>query len=281
MKFKPRLKFVFPMSQWRLLGISCLLFLLSPCLFFSCQEPEQVIQTDLEEFEIEHHIVIGQTMAKQIEKMPEMFNVLDSEIYHDAYIYVDRLVSTLKLTSVVKHRDDFNWKVTILHDDTIQSAFTLPGGHIYIYTGLLHFLEAEHELMAVLANEIAYADKELSAIALREAHGGVFLGDIILEKEVKNLPEVVEAFPSLEFSEDKVFDADQYAITLICPFQYDINGLQQVLSRANNNIEWLLSKNGEDLAERLAYIEEYASECGEGGVTNYQQYQRKIKNFLP
>jgi len=269
------------MNQWRFLNISCLLLLLSICLFFSCKEPEQIIEIDLEEFKVEHHIVIGQTMAKQIREMPETFNVLDSATYHDAYIYVNRLVSTLKLTSVVKHRDDFNWKVTILHDDTIQSAFTLPGGYIYIYTGLLRFLEAEHELMAVLANEIAYADKELSAIALSEEHGGVLLGDIILKKEVKKLPEVVKTFPYLEFSEDKVFDADKYAISLICPFQYDINGLQQLLSRANNNVEWLHSKNGEDLNDRLARIEEYASECGEGGVTNYQQYQRKIKNFLP
>lgn len=268
------------MNQWRFLGIS--LLLLSICLFFSCKEPEQIIQTDIEEFKVEHHIAIGQSMAEQIEKMPEAFNILDSTTYHNAYIYVNRLISTLKLTSVVKHRDDFNWKVTILHNDAIQSAFTLPGGHIYIYTGLLHFLTAEHELMAILANEIAYADKELSAIALGEEYGGVFLGDIYLGKEVKILPEVVEEFPNLKFSEDKVFDADEYAIALICPFQYDINGLKDVLDRANSrNIEWVASKKGESLTNRLALIEEYASECGEGGVTNYQQYQRKIKNFLP
>jgi len=173
------------MNQWRFLNISCLLLLLSICLFFSCKEPEQIIEIDLEEFKVEHHIVIGQTMAKQIGEMPETFNVLDSATYH------------------------------------------------------------------------------------------------VLKKEVKKLPEVVKTFPYLEFSEDKVFDADKYAISLICPFQYDISGLQQLLSRANNNVEWLHSKNGEDLNDRLARIEEYASECGEGGVTNYQQYQRKIKNFLP
>jgi len=270
------------MNQWRIIGISWILFSLSICLLFSCKEPEQIIQTDLEEFKVEHHIVIGQTMADQIEKMPETFNVLDSATYDNAYIYVNRLISTLKLTSVVKHRDDFNWKVTILHNDAIQSAFTLPGGHIYIYTGLLRFLNAEHELMAVLANEIAYADKELSAIALREEYGGIFLGDLILHKEVDELPEVVTEFPQLEFSEDKVFDADEYAIALICPFQYDISGLQDVLRRANrSNIEWIHSKKGEDIDDRLARIEEYASECGEGGVTNFQQYKRKIKNFLP
>lgn len=270
------------MHQWRTISISFLFLSLSICLFFSCKKTEQVIQTEPEVFSVKHHNLIGQTMADQLKNMPEKFNILDSATYRDAYIYIDRLVSTLRLTSVVKHRDDFNWKVTILHDDDIQSAFTLPGGHIYVYTGLLKFLVAEHELMAVLANEIAYADKELSVLTLKEEYGGIFLGDIILGQEVKELPEVVAAFPYLEYSEDRVFEADEYAISLICPFQYDINGLKDVLRRANlRDIEWVISKKGESLVDRLAHIDEYASGCGEGGVTNFEQYVKKIKNFLP
>lgn len=270
------------MNQWRTINISCLLFLLSSLLLFSCKKTDQIIQTEIEEFTVEHHLLIGGTMAAQIEKMPNLFSVLDSTTYHDAYIYLDKLIGTLKLTAVVKHRDDFNWKVTILHDDDIQSAFTLPGGYIYIYTGLLKFLLAEHELMAILGNEIAYADEELSALALRNEYGGIFLGDITLGKEVKKLPEVVAEFPYLEFSEEKVFTADEYSIKLLCPFQYDITGLSDFLHRANSrNIEWVVSKRGEDIEERLTHIQEYASDCGEGGVTNFEQYQRKIKNFLP
>jgi len=270
------------MKQWHTIYVSSFVFLLSTFLFFSCKKPEQVIQTEIEHFTVERHLIIGATMATQIEAMPEVFDVLDSTTYHDAYTYLHTLINTLKLTAVVKHRDDFNWKVTILHDDAIQNAFTLPGGHIYIYTGLLRYLRAEHELMAILGNEIAYADKELSAIALKEEHGGLFLGDIILGKEIKKLPEVVAEFPNIEFSEKKVSTADEYSIKLLCPFQYDINGLSDFLHRANlDNIEWVVSKKGEDMNKRLKNIQEYASECGEGGVTNLEQYKKKIKNFLP
>lgn len=270
------------MNKWRILSIGCLLFLLSSLLFFSCKKTEQIIQTDLEEFTVRDHIVIGQKMATQIDALPEVFNKLDSIEYEDAYEYLNTLISTLKLTAVVKHRDDFNWKVTLLYDDDIESAFTLPGGHVYVYTGLLHFLQGEHELMAILANEIAYADKELSALALRDEHGGVFLGNITLGKEVKELSEVVEDFPFIEYSEEKVFDADEFAISLICPFQYDINGLKDFLRRTNGRkIEWVASKKSEDLTGRLEHIDHYASECGEGGVTNADQYRKKIKNFLP
>ncbi len=270
------------MNTWRTLSISFLVFLLSSCLFFSCKKTEQIIQTDLEVFTVEDHRVIGQKMAEQIAHLPEVFNILDRIEYKDAYQYLNTLISTLKLTAVVRHRDDFNWQVTILHNDAIESAFTLPGGHIYVYTGLLHFLEGEHELMAILANEIAYADREFSALALRDKHGGVFLGNIKLGQEAKELPEVVATFPFIEYAKDRVADADEYAISLICPFQYDVEGLKNFLHRANSsNAEWVVSKKGENFNRRIEHIDQYAIGCGEGGVTNYDQYVRKIKNFLP
>jgi len=261
-----------------------LLLALVSVLLFSCKKEGEVIELEKEEFEVEDHRIIGQTMITQIANMPGEFPILDSVEYENAYIYVNRLLSTLKLTAVVKHRNDYNWKVTILHDDRIRNAFTFPGGHIFIYTGLLKFLQAEHELMAVLGNEIAYADEEFSAIAMRDEYGGVFMGDITLGKKVPKLPEVVADFPKMKFDEDFVKEADQYAIELICPFQYDINGLKRFLIRAQaHEIEWIQSKNGEelDMQTRLSLLNSIASDCGEDGVTNLEQYQRKIKNFLP
>ena len=79
-----------------------------------------------------------------------------------------------------------------------------------------------------------------------------------------------------------VYDADEYAIELICPFQYDIDGLKNFILRAQEKqIGWIKSKSGDDLDFRLENIEFLAEPCGEGGVTNLEQYKRKIKNFLP
>ncbi len=262
-------------------NISLILILVS-FLCFSCQKKDKVIERDVEEFKLEDHILIGETMSTQIKNMPEVFKILDSERYEDAYIYVNKLLGTLKLTSVVKHREDFNWQVTILHDDHNRTAFTLPGGQIYIYTGLLKFLQAEHELIAVLGSEIAYADKELAAINLRETYGGVFIGKITLGDEIPELAEVLEEFPQMQYLEAAVMAADEYAIELICPFQYDIAGLKSFLLRAQSlNIEWINSKKSMDLDSRLTNIDRISAVCGEGGVTNRNQYIKKIKNFLP
>ncbi len=262
-------------------SLSLLLILIS-FLCFSCEKKDKLIERIVEEFEVADHILIGETMSAQIKEMPEEFKILDNVRYKDAYIYVNKLLGTLKLTSVVRHREDFDWEVTILHDDQKRTAFTLPGGKIYIYTGLLKFLQAEHELMAVLGNEIAYADKELSAINLRETYGGVFIGKITIGDEIPELPEVLAGYPQMKYLEEAVMIADEYAIELICPFQYDIAGLKTFLLRAkDHNIEWVNSKNSMDLESRLANIDTFSADCGEGGVTNRNQYIKKIKNFLP
>lgn len=270
------------MKNWQPYLIGIQLFLCC-ILLFSCGEKDRVIETVLEEFEVEDHLTIGNRMTHEISNMPETYNILDSVEYKDAYIYLNRLLSTLQLTSIVTHRDDFPWKVTILHDDNIRNAFTLPGGHIYVYTGLLKFVKTEHEFMAVLANEIAYADKELTAITLRDKYGGAFLGDIILKKEeVPELRNVLTNLPIIDFSEESVSNADKYAIKLICPFQYDINGLKTFLLKAKDaEIAWINSKKGIDLDSRIENLDVMAEDCGVGGVTNLEQYQRKIKNFLP
>lgn len=258
------------------------LLIFTSFLCFSCKKTDKVVERVIEEFELEDHIIIGETMSTQVANMPDVFNILDRERYKDAYIYVNKLLGTLKLTSVVRHRENFDWQVTILHDDNIKTAFTLPGGQIYIYTGLLKFIDAEHELMAVLGNEIAYADKELAAINLREIYGGTFIGKITLGDEITELPEVLAEYPHMEYPAAAVMTADEYAIELLCPFQYDIDGLKRFLFRAQaQNIGWINSKKSEDLDNRLTSIDAFSSTCGEGGVTNKNQYVKKMKNYLP
>ena len=50
-------------------------------------------------------------------------------------------------------------KGNFVKNDSILNAFAIPGGHIYIYTGLLKYLDSEAALAGVLAHEIAHAEK--------------------------------------------------------------------------------------------------------------------------
>ena len=61
----------------------------------------------------------------------------------------------------------FDYKFKVIEDKTVN-AFSLPGGYIYIHTGLLDYAQSEHELAGVLAHEIAHASHHHMVYLLKE-----------------------------------------------------------------------------------------------------------------
>lgn len=53
------------------------------------------------------------------------------------------------------HRNNIRYTFTVLDDPTVN-AFALPGGYIYITTGLMAYLNSEGELAGVLGHEIGH-----------------------------------------------------------------------------------------------------------------------------
>lgn len=50
----------------------------------------------------------------------------------------------------------FEFKFDIIEEDDVN-AFCVPGGHIYVYRGLLKFVESDQELALVIAHEVTHA----------------------------------------------------------------------------------------------------------------------------
>lgn len=74
--------------------------------------------------------------------------------YQDARLqaYVSRIG---KMMAAHSHRPNLPYTFTVLEDNSVN-AFALPGGYIYITTGLMAYLNSEAELAAVLGHEIGH-----------------------------------------------------------------------------------------------------------------------------
>ena len=61
----------------------------------------------------------------------------------------------------------FNYTFDIVEEDDVN-AFSVPGGRIFVYRGLLNFVESDQELAGVLAHEIIHASHHHMVFLLRK-----------------------------------------------------------------------------------------------------------------
>ena len=79
-------------------------------------------------------------------------------------LYVRQLADNLAVNSDLK----IPLKVTILESDEVN-AFALPGGYLYVNTGLIARTETESELVGVMAHELAHVTARHSAKLMKRA----------------------------------------------------------------------------------------------------------------
>jgi predicted Zn-dependent protease len=73
-----------------------------------------------------------------------------------------------------KRFSKYSYTFTVLQGKDVN-AFSLPGGHIYVYEGLMKFVQSDDELAAVLGHEVTHAALRHVATLQREAKKGELL----------------------------------------------------------------------------------------------------------
>lgn len=251
---------------------------------FACKKtPEKIISINPSEFTTEQQVKIGNAFKNELDNHIPAFNILKKHAYPEAYQYLNVLFNTMLNTASVKHRRDYDWSVSIIHDDSMRTAFFLPGGHFYISTGLLKFLDRESQLLSLIGHEMFYADTDLLIKKMSSEFGGTSLGDIILDNPVENLDEFTASMPFLSFPETAVLAADSFSIQLICPFNYEPHGLKTILEKSytqQTELLWLNTRQANELF-RLRRIEHLSSQCGYPGIGNEHEYERFKTAYLP
>lgn len=253
-------------------------------VFSACnQTPDKIISINPDELTTEDQVKIGEAFQLALESNTAAFTILDKTAYPEAYSYVEQLFNTMLNTAQVQRRQEFDWSVKIIQDDDVRTAFFLPGGHFYVYTGLLKYLDAESELLGVIGHEMYYVDSDLLIERVKQEFGGIMLGDILLENPVPELPDYAAEMPHLIFDETKVTKADAFAVEMICPFLYEPSGIQNILEKAENEDVpplWLASRQAK-YETRLQLLAVEIAGCGLPGVSNEENYLKFKAEFLP
>ncbi len=251
-------------------------------LFSSCEKEEAIIASkNQEEFSSQDQNIIGERLVNQVLEDDHNFPIFASGntmFTEELNVYLSRLVQTVAISVPVVNRNDFDWSVTVIDAPDIH-LFTAPGGHFFVYTGLLKALNSEAELIALMAHELKYTDESKTILSLKNEFGGVAMGDILLGKQVSSIDNMALWLRDLSYTEEEVLDADQYALNIICPYLYDNEGLRSAIMRLDNVVEqtvdWLVRRPG--TAKRLELLEDaQPQDCGSNESDFADRYQAII-----
>lgn len=155
---------------------------------------------------------LGLQLDEQIRANPKEYPILKNE---KATSYLQDIVNTLIYAPEIKYRGVFAYKVSIINNDEVINAFCTPGGFIYVYTGLLKFVDNEATLAGVLAHEIAHAELRHSTQRMTKAVGLDILSSLVLgsnpSESARIAANLFTGLALLKNSRDDEYQSDEYS----------------------------------------------------------------------
>lgn len=238
-------------------------------------------------FSIENDKALGEQVALEIANDPS-FKILSREDYPLSYGYLETMMNDILSTSDVSYQEEFDWKINIIDDDT-RNAFATPGGQIYVYTGLIFFLDNEDQLAGVIGHEIAHADQRHSSKQMQRQYGISVLLSIISGGETTALQDIVTQLAGtgalLKFSREAEAEADDFSVEYLEETNYACNGaaafFEKILNVQPDQQPEFLSTHPSPV-NRVADINAKSDELGcdtsidSGSASRYQSFRNNL-----
>ena len=186
--------------------------------------------------------------------------VLDSVQYSAAYAYLYGIRDEILQKNVLDNEAAFEWKMRIIKDDSTLNAFCTPGGYIFVYTGIIKYLDAEDDFAGVLGHEMGHAALRHSTDAMtKQAGTSLVLQAIGGDKSA--IVNIVRQLGSLSYSRCHETQADEYSVALLSKTKYKCNGaasfFEKIQSSGGSGTPEFLSTHP-DPGNRVASINQRA-----------------------
>jgi predicted Zn-dependent protease len=129
---------------------------------------------------------------------------------------------------------DRPWELHVVRDDELN-AFNIPGGHVYVHSGLIRAAGDASELMSVLAHETAHGMERHGTQQLTKAYGITLLLDLALGRSPGVLAGIganIAAGGTLaHYSREAEREADAEGLRLLTAAGWDPEGMVRMFER--------------------------------------------------
>jgi beta-barrel assembly-enhancing protease len=227
---------------------------LGACLLPGCVTNPITGRDELMLYGEDRDVAMGKQYAPEVEK--QLGGRIENSILQN---YID---SVGQKVAKVSQRPDIKCHYVALNDKNVN-AFALPGGYIFITSGLLKKLTNESQLASVLAHETAHVVARDTMQEMSNQMGiELLLSTITTEKTPKTavmIAKVTSQIISLKYSREDEKTADLAGLDYMFAAGYNPNGMvetMKMLQEENKTrpIEFLSTHPSPE--NRLGYIEE-------------------------
>ncbi|MFU8831891.1 MAG: M48 family metallopeptidase [Wenzhouxiangella sp.] len=126
------------------------------------------------------------------------------------------------------------WRFYVVRDESVN-AFNVPGGLVYVNSGLIEQAGSEDEVAAVVAHEIGHGVARHGTQRLTRQYGLSVLAGLVLGQDPGLLQqiatEIVAAGTIAQFSRAQEFEADELGVRHMADANHDPRGMVQLLQR--------------------------------------------------
>lgn len=218
-------------------------------------------------FTLEQDKELGAQLEADIASKPSEYPLLDEQKYATAYKYLIDMRNEILASPEVKYKNEFLWKLKIVHDDDVLNAFCAPGGYIYVYTGLMKYLDKVDHLAGVLAHEIAHADQRHSTASMTKKYGlDVLVAVASRNATAGQISQIAGSLTQLGFSRGHETDADDHSVDYLKDTKYACNGaagfFEKLEAQGQSSSTPAFLSTHPSPGNRIAKINERATEKG-------------------
>ena len=141
---------------------------------------------------------------------------------------------------------DVPYTVTLIKDNEIN-AFAVPGGPMYVNTGLMQLATTDDELASVLAHEVSHIVKrhsaqQLSDAAVKQGVAGILFGRS--NADVRSVVGLTLSLKDREFSRGDESQSDEYGFKYLVAAGYNVRGMASMFTKMQDSA----AKSNEKLA---------------------------------
>jgi beta-barrel assembly-enhancing protease len=183
---------------------------------------------------IDTEIELGKNLSSRIAADSETLPVADS--------LVNEFAGRLDLGT------HYPVKIHVLPSDQIN-AFALPGGNIFIYSGILKKMDSYEQLVALIGHEVSHVSKQHSLKSIcRSVASAIFMSAIFGDMSgiSSGILSQADQFRQLQYSRELELEADRSGVELMKNNSVDPKGMASLLN--------LLDRESEEMPHLMKYL---------------------------